>query len=1054
MNRAKLLLWAALFLLLAGIFGLMRSEHAVAYVGIDCYGDCDSPADTDALPDSILDKINPTFKGTFTIEVDWDATLPAFLWPLSPDSFPFFANAVFPESLPIDPISSPAHFIANHWGYDSLSSYSGIELAGYDDFKIVVSEDDAYSRASGNRLILALSNSLPHRNVSVLVFDAFAHEFQHIASQSLPWKQDPTDLVTYKFGRYPSIYDSTTACQGRGGDGTTEFFSKASEWLYTDSIVGGHEFSQSGEVPLELGLGRDDYWERCKMDSTGKGHTRYLAYGLFAAYLQEHFEFSSGPSEDDLLYQWRRYEYDASGTSYRSDMWALADVLAGTGFSSHFSSWGGSPRLRELYQEFALSLWCNSPEVDGSASIWVDGKSPRDEFGLFSDWTEWCASRSWTEVFYSRLESSSLSDTTTLGPIISSTDYPDGCGDGDWERLVHIDTYTFLPLPFVAEDGLVANLRDTTQACGQLAVDLDFYETYACIKPNTCSPEIDESTDSLSVDLDGNDVLHIYVLGYPTGVDTLDQLGDEAQILFAYEDSDFESVSEIGDNGKVHLEVPCFGTEYRSVVLLMTLTELSASEKVAYARTLPFTYSYWVEVLDNEDIEVDTEWANCACLNSSFEIDNATLRILPGTKVQHADGPMITVSASDSLVIGSEGSDQVQFEPIRSGGYWGGVTVYAPSGALLADSTDFGRLEDLIFAQGLGAGPTLAEVSDCRMELKLRAGFGSNGIDLSSSRDVVFEGCEIENSLLFQLSRSTELRDVKINTASNYSGAAIKIPYDATLDNVRIANARIGIACYGASTDTVRIGDSDTGNGVRGLTVSGRDSSLAGSTGLMLTGSPCVEVRESEFHNLDVGISVDDTPSLLLRSSKIDSVYIGVDVANSSSSVDLGDATLGDNCIDSADERVFNGSANTVSARNVFWGDSPPDSSWFYGSVDFADFLAECPAGAGGPSFFFGRQAPPEIGPFVLASPYPNPFNPRCYIEFSLPGDGARSLLAIYDVSGRLVRTLFEGKADGSSRQLIWDGADGRGKQASSGVYFARLQSGTHESSFKLVLLR
>ena len=71
---------------------------------------------------------------------------------------------------------------------------------------------------------------------------------------------------------------------------------------------------------------------------------------------------------------------------------------------------------------------------------------------------------------------------------------------------------------------------------------------------------------------------------------------------------------------------------------------------------------------------------------------------------------------------------------------------------------------------------------------------------------------------------------------------------------------------------------------------------------------------------------------------------------------------------------------------------------------------------------------------FELNQNYPNPFNPTTTIQFALPKAG-RVSLKVYDVSGRLVRTLFnnEGLNEGTFKH-IFDGSD-----IASGVYFYSL---------------
>jgi flagellar hook assembly protein FlgD len=90
---------------------------------------------------------------------------------------------------------------------------------------------------------------------------------------------------------------------------------------------------------------------------------------------------------------------------------------------------------------------------------------------------------------------------------------------------------------------------------------------------------------------------------------------------------------------------------------------------------------------------------------------------------------------------------------------------------------------------------------------------------------------------------------------------------------------------------------------------------------------------------------------------------------------------------------------------------------------------------------------------FALAQNAPNPFTARTTIRFSVPREGPVSL-KIYDVRGRLVRTLVEGPLPGGAHVVHWDGRDVAGRTLASGVYFYRLTDGERIESRKTVRLR
>ena len=83
----------------------------------------------------------------------------------------------------------------------------------------------------------------------------------------------------------------------------------------------------------------------------------------------------------------------------------------------------------------------------------------------------------------------------------------------------------------------------------------------------------------------------------------------------------------------------------------------------------------------------------------------------------------------------------------------------------------------------------------------------------------------------------------------------------------------------------------------------------------------------------------------------------------------------------------------------------------------------------------------------------PNPFNPTTAIRFTLASKETVTL-AVYDLNGRLVRTLVSGTRDLGSHSVTWDGRDNAGTSVASGVYFYRLDAGKVSDTRKMVLLK
>ncbi len=89
----------------------------------------------------------------------------------------------------------------------------------------------------------------------------------------------------------------------------------------------------------------------------------------------------------------------------------------------------------------------------------------------------------------------------------------------------------------------------------------------------------------------------------------------------------------------------------------------------------------------------------------------------------------------------------------------------------------------------------------------------------------------------------------------------------------------------------------------------------------------------------------------------------------------------------------------------------------------------------------------------TLYQNYPNPSHGKTMIRFSVPSNTAISL-DIYDVAGRLVRTLASGTPGAGNYFTVWDGKDAYGKAAPGGVYLYTLSAGKFSETKKLLLIQ
>ena len=141
------------------------------------------------------------------------------------------------------------------------------------------------------------------------------------------------------------------------------------------------------------------------------------------------------------------------------------------------------------------------------------------------------------------------------------------------------------------------------------------------------------------------------------------------------------------------------------------------------------------------------------------------------------------------------------------------------------------------------------------------------------------------------------------------------------------------------------------------------------------------------------------------------------------------------------------------------WGLSPaaslvtdwleaPDGSLYYLRIasSYGSGLGEIrrilyTGGGGGGGVSVPGSSPP---PLALRAPFPSPAHGEVTLEFDLAEEGPVTL-AIYDLGGRVVRTLVGGeRRPAGPHRVLWDRRDASGHAVRSGIYFARIEAAGH----------
>jgi len=97
-------------------------------------------------------------------------------------------------------------------------------------------------------------------------------------------------------------------------------------------------------------------------------------------------------------------------------------------------------------------------------------------------------------------------------------------------------------------------------------------------------------------------------------------------------------------------------------------------------------------------------------------------------------------------------------------------------------------------------------------------------------------------------------------------------------------------------------------------------------------------------------------------------------------------------------------------------------------------------------------ERPVVPGAARLLAPVPNPANPASVLGFDLAAPGP-ARLRLYDLRGRLLRTLVDATLPAGPHRALWDGTDDAGRRQAAGVYLLRLEAGGQVATGRLTLV-
>jgi hypothetical protein len=111
--------------------------------------------------------------------------------------------------------------------------------------------------------------------------------------------------------------------------------------------------------------------------------------------------------------------------------------------------------------------------------------------------------------------------------------------------------------------------------------------------------------------------------------------------------------------------------------------------------------------------------------------------------------------------------------------------------------------------------------------------------------------------------------------------------------------------------------------------------------------------------------------------------------------------------------------------------------SWSVIATD-GEFLKESNYGASVEFFINGIALIPDA--FIISQNYPNPFNSSTTINYDIP-ESQHIAIRIYDIRGRLIKTLIDEHQNAGYKSITWDGTNEDNEKVSAGVYFYQIHT-------------
>jgi parallel beta-helix repeat protein len=308
--------------------------------------------------------------------------------------------------------------------------------------------------------------------------------------------------------------------------------------------------------------------------------------------------------------------------------------------------------------------------------------------------------------------------------------------------------------------------------------------------------------------------------------------------------------------------------------------------------------------------------------------------------------------------------------------------------------------------------------------------FAENNFENQSPYVIITVGLQGVNSPIIE-------ENTILGGYSKSGGIAIWGNSQAVIRNNHIENCAYGILCYQAGANPLIDHNTLLNNNINPDTV-------YFGFGIACNGSNHPIIKRNTIQGHFYGVAIVNNAQPVLGN-----------LSNADTTDDGGNRFLG-NGIGSRKYELYNNNPLPIMAEGNWWGTDNPDSiearivhqpdNPAYGLVDYQPFLT-------GDPLSLPRVSASLPATLQLSPAYPNPFNARVTFAFRLT-QAQPLTIRIFDVHGRLIRTLLHRRLPAGFHQLQWDARDEQNREMGSGVYFVHFLFPRGKKVQKIIFLK